>query len=142
MIHDTFRRPHTSGSWRILVHYGELSGGLPSDAKCCQIASGTNSIAVPSPSSMLFRIALRFKQFRVIHVMAAQSAAPRRTIMTTFTIDQENTITAFGSTKEAAAVGTTPFDSFSNPRQLAELLNGWPAERLVAIWNSLPALSP
>ena len=60
--------------------------------------------------------------------------------MTTFTIDNENTITAFGSAEEAAAASTTPFDSFANPKQLAELVAGWPAERLVAIWNSLPGV--
>jgi hypothetical protein len=90
----------------------------------------------------LFRIALRFKQFRVIHVMAAQSAAPRRTIMTTYTIDAENAIAAFGSAEEAAAASTTPFDSFANPKQLAELLNSWPVERLVATWNGLPGVEP
>jgi hypothetical protein len=39
----------------------------------------------------------------VIHVVTAQSVAPRRTIMTTFTIDTDNNITAFGSAEEAAA---------------------------------------
>src|SRR5580692_5244975 len=62
--------------------------------------------------------------------------------MTTFTIDKENTITAFGSAEEAAAASTTPFDSFSNPKQLAELVADWPTERLVAIWNSLPGVEP
>jgi hypothetical protein len=99
-------------------------------------------IANPSPASILFRIALRFRQFRVIHVMAAQSAPQRRTIMTIFTIDEQNTITAFGSAEEAAAASTTPFDSFTNPKQLAELVAGWPAERLVATWNGLPGVEP
>ena len=62
--------------------------------------------------------------------------------MTIFTIDEQNTITAFGSAEEAAAASTTPFDSFSNPKQLSELLNGWPAERLVAVWNGLPGVEP
>jgi hypothetical protein len=35
-----------------------------------------------------------------------------------------------------------PFDSFANPKQLAELLNGWTAERLVAVWNGLPGVEP
>jgi hypothetical protein len=30
-----------------------------------------------------------------------------------------------------------PFDSFNSQKQLAELAASWPAERLVAIWNSL-----
>jgi len=62
--------------------------------------------------------------------------------MTTYTIDAENTITAFGSAEEAAAASTTPFDSFANPKQLAELFAGWPAERLVTTWNSLPGVEP
>ena len=62
--------------------------------------------------------------------------------MTTFTIDKENTITAFGSAEEAVAASTAPFDSFANPKQLAELVAGWPEERLVATWNSLPGVTP
>jgi hypothetical protein len=80
---------------------------------------------------------LLFKHFGVIHVMTAQSVAPRRKIMTTFTIDSENNITAFGTPEEAAATTTTPFDTFASQKELAELAAGWPAERLVAIWNSL-----
>ena len=57
--------------------------------------------------------------------------------MTTFTIDSDNKITAFGSAEEAAATTTTPFDTFASQKELAELAAAWPAERLVAIWNSL-----
>ncbi len=35
-----------------------------------------------------------------------------------------------------------PFDYFANPKQLAELVAGWPAERSVAIWNGLPGVAP
>ena len=62
--------------------------------------------------------------------------------MTTFTIDEQNNITAFGTQEEAAATTTTPFDSFASQKDLAELASGWPAERLVAIWNSLPGVKP
>jgi len=62
--------------------------------------------------------------------------------MTTFTIDPENNITAFGSAEEAAAATTTPFDSFASQKELAALAAAWPAERLVAIWNSLPGVKP
>ena len=61
--------------------------------------------------------------------------------MTTFTIDSENNITAFGSAEEAAATAT-PFDTFASQKELAGLVAGWPAERLVAIWNSLPGVEP
>jgi len=62
--------------------------------------------------------------------------------MTTFTIDTDNNITAHGTPEEAAAATTTPFDSFASQKELAELAAGWPAERLVAIWNSLPGVKP
>jgi hypothetical protein len=62
--------------------------------------------------------------------------------MTTFTIDSDNNITAFASAEEAAAATTTPFDSFASQKDLAELLAAWPAERLVALWNSLPGVEP
>jgi hypothetical protein len=86
--------------------------------------------------------ALLFKQIGAIDVVTAQNAAPRRTIVTTYTIDNDNNITAFGSAEEAAAATTTPFDSFASQEGLAELAASWPAERLVAIWNSLPGVTP
>ena len=62
--------------------------------------------------------------------------------MTTFTIDNDNNITAHGTPDEAAAATATPFDSFSSQQELAKLVAGWPAERLVAVWNSLPGVEP
>jgi hypothetical protein len=62
--------------------------------------------------------------------------------MKTFTIDGQNNITAFATQEEAAATTTTPFDSFASQKELAELAAGWPPERLVAIWNSLPGVKP
>lgn len=62
--------------------------------------------------------------------------------MTTFTINDENEIVAFASQEEAAAQTTTPFDSFSTQLELAELAAAWPAERFVAIWNSLAGVVP
>ena len=60
----------------------------------------------------------------------------------TFTIDAENNITAHATPEEAAAATTTPFDSFSSQKELAELAKAWPAERLVAIFNSLTGVTP
>jgi hypothetical protein len=77
-----------------------------------------------------------------MNVVTAKSAVQRKTIMTTFTIDKENNITAFGSAEEAAAAIATPFDSFASQQELAKLVAGWPAERLVAIWNGLPGVEP
>jgi len=62
--------------------------------------------------------------------------------MTTFTIDEQNNISAFSSQEEAAAATTTPFDSFSSQKELSELARAWPAERLVAILNSLAGEKP
>jgi hypothetical protein len=62
--------------------------------------------------------------------------------VTTFTIDEQNNITAFGSAEEAAAATATPFESFTGQKELAQLAAAWPAERLVAIWNSLPGVEP
>jgi len=61
--------------------------------------------------------------------------------MTTFTIDSENNITAFGTPEEAAATTTTPFDTFASQKELAELAAAWPAERLLAIWNSFAGVA-
>jgi len=60
----------------------------------------------------------------------------------TFTIDNDNNISAYGTPEEAAAESTTPFDSFSSQEELAELAKAWPADRFVAIWNSLPGVTP
>ena len=62
--------------------------------------------------------------------------------MTTFTIDEQNNISAFSTQEEAAAATTTPFDSFSSQKELVELAKAWPAERLVAIFNSLTGVTP
>jgi hypothetical protein len=62
--------------------------------------------------------------------------------MTIFTIDESNNITAFANAEQAAAASTTPFDLFTDQKELAELTGGWPAERLVATYNSLPAVKP
>jgi hypothetical protein len=62
--------------------------------------------------------------------------------MTTFTIDEQHNITAFGSAEEAAVATATPFGSFASQKELARLVAGWPAEHLVAIWNGLPGVEP
>jgi hypothetical protein len=84
---------------------------------------------------------LRFKHFRVIDVMTAKRAEQRR-IKMTFTIDTDNNISAFATQEEAAASTTNPFESFTSQKELAQLASAWPEERLVAIWNSLPGVTP
>src|ERR1035441_8074860 len=77
-----------------------------------------------------------------MNVIVTVSHGKERSYMKTFTINSDNNITAFGTQEEAAATTTTPFDSFASQKDLAELAAGWPAERLVAIWNSLPGVKP
>ena len=60
----------------------------------------------------------------------------------TFTIDSEDNITAYGTPEEAAAANTSPVETFASQKELAELATGWPSERLLAIWNSLPGVKP
>src|SRR5580700_874731 len=60
----------------------------------------------------------------------------------TFTIDTDNNISAFATQEEAAAAITTAFEFFTSPKELTQLASTWPAERLVAIWNSLPGVKP
>jgi len=60
----------------------------------------------------------------------------------TFTIDNDNNITAHGTPAEAAAATVTPFDSFSSQQELADLAKAWPGDRLITIWNSLPGVTP
>jgi hypothetical protein len=84
---------------------------------------------------------LLFNHFRAIHVMTAQSVAPRRTIMTTFTLDSDNNITAFGSKEEAAANDSTAL-IFTSQKELAKLAADWPAGRLIEIWNSFAGVAP
>ena len=58
--------------------------------------------------------------------------------MTTFTINTENNITAWG--KRPAK--TTGLEIFASDNDLATLAGGWPSTRLVDIWNSLTGVAP
>src|SRR6516225_1649535 len=62
--------------------------------------------------------------------------------MTTFTIDTENNITAFAAPDQAEAVIAAGAQPFASSEELTQLAGGWPTERLVAIWNSLPGVTP
>ena len=77
-----------------------------------------------------------------MNVIVTVSRGKERTYMKTFTIDTENNISAFATPEEAAATTTTPFESFASQKELAQLAGAWSAERLVAIWNSLPGVKP
>ncbi len=61
--------------------------------------------------------------------------------MKTFTIENEtNNITVHASAKDADAVPNS--ERFNNEAVLGKLAAGWPAVRLVEIWNNLPGASP
>jgi hypothetical protein len=68
-----------------------------------------------------------------MNVIVTVSRGKERTYMKTFTIDEQNNITAFGTEEEAAATTVTPFDSFTSQKNLADLAASWSAERLAAI---------
>ena len=57
--------------------------------------------------------------------------------MTTFTIDNDNTVTAFATAPEAdACIPPTGFDAmFTSEKELAKAAAEWPITRLVEIWN-------
>src|ERR1700730_5718344 len=60
--------------------------------------------------------------------------------MNTFVIDSENNITFYADRNQAPeAEGSEKFKSTDELQQLAE---GWPASRLVEIWNGIPGFSP
>ena len=59
--------------------------------------------------------------------------------MATFTIDNENNITAYGP-GDAIPEGST--ERFTSEKELGELAAQWPAARLVEIWNTIPGGKP
>jgi hypothetical protein len=60
--------------------------------------------------------------------------------MTTFTINTDNTITAFASPKEAKSIPAV--ECFDSAMELGRLAENWPGRRLVEIWNALPGQKP
>jgi hypothetical protein len=72
----------------------------------------------------------------VINAMTA-TAAQRKSEMTTYTIDNENNITAYGS-QQVAGEG----EAFGSQLELADLAATWEANRLIEVWNGIPGLTP
>ena len=58
--------------------------------------------------------------------------------MATFTINDENNITVYASTEEAAQAGDATAFSFDSQAALAAAAAEWPMSRFVEIWNSIP----
>src|ERR1039457_3374445 len=78
----------------------------------------------------------------VMNVSVTVSRGKERTYMKTFTIDNDNNITAFPTPDHAEAAVGAGAQAFISQKQLAELAAAWPAERPVEIWNSLPGVEP
>lgn len=72
---------------------------------------------------------------------ACRPAGARKDIMQAFTIDADNNITIFASSKEVEGNGADT-ETFRTPQELAALAAKWPVARLVEIWNSLPGVEP
>ena len=58
--------------------------------------------------------------------------------MPTFTINDDNNITAFNSAQDAAQSGDSAATSFDSQAALKKVSAAWPLSRLVDIWNSIP----
>jgi hypothetical protein len=61
--------------------------------------------------------------------------------MTTFTIDNENNITAFADPKDAQALGDQ-IVSFTSEREFAKATAEWPTSRFVETWNNFAGVVP
>src|ERR1700731_317423 len=62
--------------------------------------------------------------------------------MATFTINEDNNITAFASATEAAQAGDSTATSFDSQAALAKVSADWPLSRFVDIWNTIPGKTP
>jgi hypothetical protein len=65
-------------------------------------------------------------------------AAKEKPNMVTFTMNEDNNITAFAGAEEAAQAGDATATRFDSPAALAEASAEWPLSRFVDIWNSVP----
>jgi hypothetical protein len=61
--------------------------------------------------------------------------------MVTFTINEDNHITAFAGAQEAAQAGDATATKFDSQAALAKVSAAWPLSRFVEIWNSVPGNS-
>src|ERR1039457_2723726 len=77
----------------------------------------------------------------VMNVTPRQSRGQRRTRMVTFTINEDNHITAFAGAQEAAQTSAATATSFDSQAALAKVSGEWPLSRFVEIWNSVPGNS-
>ncbi len=62
--------------------------------------------------------------------------------MSTFTIDENNNITAYASAEQASQGDAATLIHFESLAALTKVAADWPLSRLVEIWNSIPGQSP
>ena len=62
--------------------------------------------------------------------------------MSTFTIDNDNHITAYAGPEQVTPNEATGLIQFASPAALAKVSADWPLSRLVEIWNSIPGHRP
>ena len=62
--------------------------------------------------------------------------------MVTFTISEDNNITAYASAEHAAQGAEAGSISFNSQAALTAVSAEWPASRLIEIWNSIPGNTP
>jgi hypothetical protein len=60
----------------------------------------------------------------------------------TFTIDDNNNITAYASAEEASPGDAAGLVHFHSPATLAKVSTDWPMSRFVEIWNGIPGQTP
>jgi hypothetical protein len=75
-------------------------------------------------------------------ITVADAADKKENHMSTFTIDAENTITAYASAEEARQGDATGLVHFDSQAALAKVSADWPLSRFIEIWNGIPGQSP
>jgi hypothetical protein len=66
----------------------------------------------------------------------------RNNKVSTFTIDNDNNITAYASAEEVPQDEATGLMQFASEAALTKVAADWPLSRLVKIWNSIPGQTP
>jgi len=127
-------------SQQLLVgrRYSDHRVAVPDATACAAIAL---CLTVAGPTLRLCLLIVRSRAMNVIDGRLPSRRRSEKDIMTAYTIDTENNITAFASLKEIEG-GEEGTQTFSNLEELAVLAGQWPGARLVEIWNSLPRVKP
>jgi hypothetical protein len=71
-----------------------------------------------------------------------RSANRRSKTMTTYTIDDDDNITALPSPEDAQDALALGAQAFTTRKEFTKLASGWPGSRFVEIWNSFAGVAP